>query len=347
MKNVRILSASLLATVLIISCGGAKDQSTSTTETAIPVALKPIVFESFEINYHSIGRVVSENQTNLLFQSAGQIDSVWVQVGERVRKDQPLAKIKTDVSQTMYAQARSMYDKAKRDLESSKSLFESKVISSDQYEMARIGVDNARAAYTQARNSLDNAVLKAPFDGYIVAKNLNVGDLVSPGGAMQPPFILADMNRLKVIVPVPEARIGQIVPGQTARVSFKTFPDRKFEGTVIRIGMAPKDFSNNYDVEIRLRGNLSGLKLGLVADVYVVIEEYEDALVLPLNVIQDDGKEKFVFVEGEGRAQRKVVQVDGLAGSRVLVSADIKEGDRLIIKGYSDVNQGTLLDIVE
>jgi RND family efflux transporter MFP subunit len=346
MKSTKTLFILLLTILFIIGCGG-ETKTEATAETAIPVALGTLAYEPFEINYHSIGRVVSENQANLLFQSAGQVDSIWVQIGDRVTKDQPLAKINTDVYETMYAQARSMFDKAKRDLESSKSLFDSKVISSDQYEMARIGVDNARAAYTQAKNSLQNAVLKAPFAGYVVAKNLNVGDLVSPGGAMQPPFILADMNRLKVIVPVPESRIGQITRNQPARISFKTFPDRKFEGTVLRVGMAPKDFSNNYDVEIRLRGNMAGLKLGLVADVYVVIESYENALVLPLNLIQDDGKEMFVYTAEEGRAQRKPVEVNALAGARVLVTADIQEGDQLIIKGYSDVNQGTLLDIVE
>ncbi len=283
-----LISASL---VLLANCGGQPEEKVI-EETKVPVALETVKYQPFQIDFHSIGRVVSENQVNLLFQSAGQVDTIWANVGDYVYKDQRLAGIKTDVYSTMYTQAKSMYEKAKRDLESSKSLFNSNVISSDQYEMARIGLDNAKAAYTQAKNTMDNTILRAPFSGWIVAKNLNIGDLVSPGGAMQPPMVLADMKHLKLIVPVPEARIGQIKNGQFAQIKFKTFPDRTFEGAVLRIGMAPKNMSNNYDVEVRMSGNMSGMKLGLVGDVRIVQEYYEEAQVLPLNHIQDDGEKK-------------------------------------------------------
>ncbi len=284
---------------------------------------------------------------NLLFQSAGQVDTIWANVGDYVFKDQRLARIKTDVYATMYAQAKSMYEKAKKDLESSQSLYKSSVISSDQFEMARIGLDNAKAAYTQAKNSLDNAVLRAPFSGWIVAKNLSIGDLVSPGAAMQPPMVLADMNHLKLIVPVPEARIGQIKNGQFAQIKFKTFPSRVFGGAVLRIGMAPKNMSNNYDVEVRISGNMSGMKLGLVGDVRIVQEYDPEALVIPLNLIQDDGEKQFLYLAEGDRAVLKEVTVKALSGSQVHIEADISPGELLIVRGHNDVKDGSLLDVVE
>ncbi|MBC8193169.1 MAG: efflux RND transporter periplasmic adaptor subunit [Candidatus Marinimicrobia bacterium] len=349
MKSIRtylpilLISASL---TFLANCGG-QQEAKEIIETKVPVALDTVRYQPFQIDFHSIGRVVSEHQVNLLFQSAGQVDTVWANVGDYVFKDQRLAGIKTDVYSTMYAQAKSMYEKAKRDLESSQSLFKSNVISSDQFEMARIGLDNARAAYTQAKNSMDNTILRAPFSGWIVAKNLNIGDLVSPGGAMQPPMVLADMRHLKLIVPVPEARIGQIRNGQFAQIKFKTFPDRIFEGAVLRIGMAPKNMSNNFDVEVRMSGDMSGMKLGLVGDVRIVQEYYEKALVLPLNLIQDDGTKKFIFLEKDGRAVRKEIRIRALSGSRVFIDAEVVPGDVLIVKGHNDVKDGVLLDIVE
>lgn len=337
----------LISTLFLLNnCNGSKSTEED-IEIKVPVAVDTVKYSGFQIDYHSIGRVVSENQVNLLFQSAGQVDSIWVQVGNYVRKDQRLASINTELYETMFTQAQSMYEKAKRDLESSRLLFNSNVISSDQFEMARIGLDNARAAYTQARNSLENAALRAPFPGWVVAKNLNIGDLVAPGAAMVPPFVLADMNHLKVIVPVPEARIGQIKRGQQARVTFKTFPERSFTGKVLRVGLAPKDLSNNYDVEVRLNGDVQDLKLGLIADVHIILEDFEKALVLPLNLIQDDGTSQYVFIEQNGRAIRKAVEIRALSGSNVLVNADIAPGDVLIIKGQNDVKEGALLDIVE
>ena len=341
--SILIIAVSVLA---LINCGGEVEVK-EIVETKVPVALDTLKYQPFQVDFHSIGRVVSENQVSLLFQSAGQVDSIWANIGDYVFKDQRLASIETDVYSTMYTQAKSMYEKAKRDLESSKLLFNSNVISSDQFEMARIGLDNARAAYTQAKNSMDNTMLRAPFSGWIVAKNLNIGDLVAPGGGMQPPMVLADMKRLKIIVPVPEARIGQIRNGQFAQIEFKTFPDRVFEGAVLRIGMAPKNMSNNYDVEVRMSGNMRGMKLGLVGDVHIVQEYFEEALVVPLNLIQDDGEKKFIYLEDEGRAVQKEITIRALAGSKVFIEADIVPGDILIVKGHNDVKDGALLDIVE
>lgn len=343
--SIQLLAINLMGLILF-SCGGEAEEKVI-EETKIPVALSEVAYQPFQIDYHSIGRVVSENQVNLIFQSSGQVDSIWVNVGDYVRNNQRLASIETDVYQTMFTQAKSMFEKSKRDLESSQKLFDSNVISSDQYEMARIGLDNSRAAYTQAKNSMDNTILRAPFSGWIVAENLNIGDIVSPGGAMQPPMVLADMNRLKIIVPVPESRIGQIRNGQFAQIQFKTFPDRIIEGAVLRIGMAPKNFSNNYDVEVRIAGDVSGLKLGLVADVRIILEYYEEALVVPLNLIQDDGVSQFIFVEEEGRAVQKDIEIQALSGSAVFIKADVQVGDKLIFKGQNDVNDGSLLDIVE
>mgnify|MGYP002725494417 CR=1 FL=1 len=345
-KKIISVGITFLSLLILASCG-AKSEPEKIAETAVPVAVETVQYQSYQIDYHSIGRVVSENQVNLLFQSGGQVDSIWAHVGDYVKQDQRLASIETDVYATMYTQAKSMYEKSKRDLESSRSLFESNVISSDQFEMARIGLDNSRAAYTQAKNSMDNTNLRAPFSGWIVSKNLSIGDLVAPGAAMKPPFVLADMNHLKIIIPVPESRIGQIKVGQQAQVSFKTFPDRIFSGEVLRVGMAPKDFSNNYDVEVRLSGDLQGLKLGLVADVRIVLEYFEEALVLALKLIQDDGVSQYVFVEENDRAVKKEIEIRSVSGSKVFVAADIVLGDVIIVKGHNDVNDGTLLDIIE
>jgi len=335
-----------LIVAILTACGGESDAK-EIVETKIPVALAIVKYEPFQIDFHSIGRVVSENQVNLLFQSSGQVDSIWANVGDFVRHGQRLASINSDVYSTMYTQARSMYEKSKRDLESSQELFNSKVISSDQFQMAKIGLDNARAAFTQAKKGIENTILRAPFSGWIVSKSLNIGDLVAPGASMQPPMVLADMNRLKIIVPVPEARIGQIKNGQSAQIRFKTFPDRVFEGAVLRIGMTSRNFSNNYDVEVRMSGNMTGMKLGLVADVRIILEYYDEALVLPLNLIQDDGDSQFVFIENGGRAVRKPISINALSGSKVFIEADIQPGDILIVKGHNDVKDGVLLDIVE
>ncbi len=79
----------------------------------------------------------------------------------------------------------------------------------------------------------------------------------------------------------------------------------------------------------------------------VVQEFYDDALVLPLNLIQDDGVEQFVFLAEGDKAIRKPVTVKALSGSEVFVDGNIVPGDLLIVRGHNDVQDGSSLDIVD
>ena len=106
-KTAVTLMIIVLSSLTVINCGGEAEVK-AIVETKIPVALDSVVYQPFQIDFHSIGRVVSENQVNLLFQSSGQVDSIWVNVGDYVEKGQRLASIDSDVYQTMYTQAKSM-----------------------------------------------------------------------------------------------------------------------------------------------------------------------------------------------------------------------------------------------
>lgn len=346
--NMRILLPTVLTISLMLfeACTPSEQGGEAgLPEVSTPVRVEEMALTDFNITYNSIGSVTSDNRVNLLFEASGKVTDIYVQVGEEVDAGDRLASIKSDIYETAFLQANSAYDKAVSDLESAEKLFASNVISSDQLNMARLGVDNARAGFTQARNMLENTVLRAPFSGHIVTRNLNVGDLVSPAGAMMPPFVLADMNQLKVVIPVPEARVGSIREGQLAELEFKSFPGKTFAGRVQRIGMAPKDMSNNFDVEIFIEDDDHELRLGLVADVHVVLKSYVAATVVPLKLVQDDGAATFIYTAVHGRAKRIPVDVIALNGEDALIKAELTAGDTLIVRGHKDVREGSLLDI--
>ena len=347
-SNLNMMFPLLGLSLVLAACSpGADTAEEAPAEVSVAVQGTRLQLSDFNETYNSIGRVTAEKQVNLVFEAAGKVVEIFVDVGDTVKQGQALARIKSDVYATAYAQARSMFEKAERDLISSQKLFNDNIISSDQVEMARIGLDNARAGYTQAKNMLDNTTLRAPFAGRIVSRNLNIGDLASPAAAMTPPFIIADMNMLKIVIPIPEARIGMVTAGMDAQLSFKSFPGRTFSGKVRRIGLAPKNLSNNYDVEIFIDDPHHELKLGMVADVQVVLNAFKDVVVIPLRLIQDDGQSTFIYTVNGDRAHRVSVDVKGLSGSDVLVSGALTAGDTLISRGQNDVNEGELLDIVE
>ena len=102
MKSIKTWVATLLliSSILVLAnCGGEAEQK-EIIETKVPVALDTVRYQPFQIDFHSIGRVVSENQVSLLFQSGGQVDSIWAKIGDYVFKDQRLASIEKYVYST-------------------------------------------------------------------------------------------------------------------------------------------------------------------------------------------------------------------------------------------------------
>lgn len=334
---------------LIFSCGKPQGESPKKVIEEIPISVSvdTLQLSSFQDIYRSIGRVESEQQVVLLFEVAGKIAKVFVEMGDFVEEDQPLAQIVSDQYKALFIQATSAYEKAKKDLRSSEELLKSNTISSDQFDQAKLGYDRAYAAYIQAKIAYNNTTLRAPFSGRIIDRNLNKGDLVSPGLAVNPPFVLADMEHLNVVVPVPESVVGKIREGQAVNLKFKTFPDKVFTGTVHNIGLATKTLSNNFDVKVKIDDPTHELKLGLIADVAIITKQYNEAIVLPIRLIHDENEKKYIYVKEGDHAQRIDIDILSMSGTEVVVLGNITSGDVLIDHGHNHVKDGSLISISE
>ncbi|MCH7733051.1 MAG: efflux RND transporter periplasmic adaptor subunit [Candidatus Marinimicrobia bacterium] len=334
---------------LMMACGKPQKDTANNIIEEIPisVSIDTLRLSSFQDRYRSIGRVGSEQQVILLFEVGGRVVRLFVEEGDFVKEGQALAEIASDQYLAQFIQAKSTYEKAKKDLKISEELLKSNTISPDQFDQANLGHDRAYAVYIQVKTTFENTTLRAPFNGHIIQRNLNRGDLVSPGLAVNPPFVLADMEQLNVIVPVPESIVGKIKIGQVVNLKFKTYPDKIFNGIVHKIGLAAKTFSNNFDVIVQIRNPTLELKLGLIANVEIVTKQYEDAIILPLRLIHDDNGQKYIYVKSGNRARRIELDILSMSGTKVVVSGELSDGDILITHGHSHVMDGSLISVAK
>ncbi|NOZ03268.1 MAG: efflux RND transporter periplasmic adaptor subunit [FCB group bacterium] len=339
----------VLITLFVINgCGNRQnDAENKLKEVPVPVKVEPIVPKPFRVTYHTLGKTESVRQVNLFFEATGQVDSIFVDENDFVRKDQPLAKIRQEQYRANFIRARSAYEKAKKDLENADDLFRKNIISKDQRDQARLGYDNAHANFIQAKTALENTILSAPFSGRIIQRNVEVGDVIAPGAVTKPAFVIADMRKLKVVVSVPESEISKIREGQEVELEFKTFPERTFKGSVSRVSLATRSLSNTFDVEILIDNPNERLRLGLIADVNIILEKYERAMVLPIRLIHEEKDRQYVFLADGNRAKRVDIRILNISGSQVLVEGALSPGDSLITDGHHDVKDGTLILKVE
>lgn len=168
-----------------------------------------------------------------------------------------------------------------------------------QVKAAEASVAQQRAALDQAEVDLSHTFIRAPVDGVVISRNVDVGQTVA--ASLQAPvlFLIAqDLTQMQVNTSVDEADIGQVRSGQPARFTVDAYPGRPFEGTVTQVRAAPNIVQNvvTYDVIIQVANPDLRLKPGMTANVQILVARKAAALKIPAGALR--------FRPSEGEADR-------------------------------------------
>jgi HlyD family secretion protein len=204
----------------------------------------------------------------------------------------------------------------------------------------------AQLALEQARDQLQDAQIVAPFAGTILTVQINEGEWANPG---TPAIILADTGTMSLDVNVDEIDVAQITEGQVAHLSFTALKDQEITGTVSRVAPSSTNISGAvaYAVEISFEPGEVPVRLGMTADVEVVVAEAKDTLLVSNRAIEADREagRYFVTMKGsEGSNERVEVQIGLRDSSQTQIAAGVKEGDQLLlpqVPGQSEDAEGS------
>jgi RND family efflux transporter MFP subunit len=200
------------------------------------------------------GYVVARTKASVSAKVPGRMEYLGVHEGSRLRRGEVLARIESGdqqaavrAAEAQLAQVRAQLAQAERDLERAQKLLAAQVLSPADLENARtrVGVLEAqvaaaRAALQQANVQLENTRVRAPFDGTVLRKDAEVGEIVAPssagGGLTRTAIVtMADLATLEVEVDVNEAYIARIGGNQPARITLDAYPDTSFAGRVRQV----------------------------------------------------------------------------------------------------------------
>lgn len=306
----------------------------------------------------------------------GRIDSLPVKEGERVDKGQLLILLDQTEYQAQVRRARANLDLTEASLAQSKALFKrsqelynSKLISEQEYEAARTQflldqarVKESRATYAQALEQLEDTRITAPISGTVTQLNVELGENVIPGTLNNPGTVLmviADLSRMQIECEVDEADIASIRKGQRVAVEVEALSGRQFRGSVMDIGYAAasdredfprEDATVSYAVDILIMDSVDILKPGMTANVQIVTEEVKDVLIVPLQVVvvrpvgqfpgmqadgssedlDGDGEMEGVFVYDNGVARLLPVKTGVTGEDYIQITGGLQEGQQVI-----------------
>lgn len=215
------------------------------------------------------------------------------------------AKLEADV-----AVAQAQLDDASREFERMK----------DGPDPDDVAAAEARVAAAQA--TMQQAWIEAPFDGTITAVEVQPGDQVSPGTVA---FQLADLSRLLVDVDISEVDINRILPGQLVELSFDAILDRTYQGAVTEVDLVGTETQGvvNFLVTVAIEDPDDLVRPGLTAAVNLVVDQIENALLVPNRAVRVVDGERVVYVLRDG----KLTAVPILLGTSSESHSQVLEGE--------------------
>lgn len=274
----------------------------------------------------------------------GTVELVGFREGAHVRKGQVLARVGTDLFEAALAEARARLDGAQALHAKTEQLFKREHVPRQELIAATSTLHAAEAQVRQAELRLERSIIEAPISGVALSRELEPGEVVSPGAAITE---LYRVDRLKAVAGVPENDIAAFRVGGEATIEVDAFPGRIFEGRIHLIGVAARGPSRTFPTEIAIDNRQGELKPGMIARVALVKSKLEGVIVLERDVLQDRDAGPVAVVADGGVARVREVILGASEGNRVVVEKGLEFGELLIVTGQRGLIDGQAVEAVE
>jgi RND family efflux transporter MFP subunit len=316
------------------------------------------------------GYVVARRKAAVASKGTGTLVFLGVEEGDRVKKGQIIARLDdSDVSATLQRARENLriaeadLNDAKQSLERQRILLERDMVARAEYDVAEArykrvvaGIDAAKFAVREAEVAVDNMRIVAPFDGTVLKKNADVGEIVAPlaGAASSKAAVvtIADMSSLEVEADVSEANITRVVPEQSCEIRLDAYPDRRYFGYVNKIVPTADRAKATVLVKIKFKNYDNrvlpemGAKITFLAPGSDQSAAQEKSmLTVPAAAVASRNGRQVVIQIKDGRAAEIPVVLGERLGNLVEIKQGLKEGDNVVGKIDENLHEGSRVSI--
>jgi multidrug efflux system membrane fusion protein len=289
-------------------------------------------------------------QVDVAFKVGGYIDDLLqirgadgrmrpVQDGDQVRRGTVLARVRDREYRDALTQAQASLSQAKADFDRASQLFENRSVSKADYDAAYARFTASQAQADQAALSLSDCTLRAPLDGTVLRRAVEVGTLVSPG---TPGFTIADTRAVKVVFGVPDVLVGSMRMGSAQAIVTEAVPNRVFRGQITRVAPSADPTSRVFEVEVTIPNGDGVLRSGMIASLQVTgaTPAATADLLVPLGAVLRPAGDTGAFavfvvesIEGRDVARLRRVLLGDVTGNLIRVTAGLAGGERVVVRG--------------
>ncbi len=345
-------TATLSLALLLASCGSKDDKAATEKQEAKPLVKVETVDSRDVVQQGKYTATVDPFLiNNISAASSNRIKQIFVDEGMRVSKGQKLA-VMDDINTSTY---QLQVDNAKANLRNTELNYNRAIElykigggtkqNVDQMETQLINAKNALASAERTlRNVMENTVLTSPISGVVTARNYDPGDMTG----QLPVLTVAQVHPLKIVINVSESELSKIHKGMPAEITFDTYGDEQFSGTVSLISPTVDTNSRSFGVEITMANTDDRVLPGMFGRVTLNLGTANNVVVPDRAVVKQQGSgNHYVYVYSDGKVSFNKVELGQRLSDAYELISGVEPGSQVVVSGQSKLANGMEVDIAK
>lgn len=321
------------------ACGDPKSEAQNTPQPppAVPVSIEvvqPITLKDVMV---LPGTAESYQDVLLAAEQEGQVQWIGAREGQQVKKGQLLAKIDVDAKKAALNRARAAYELAKSQAARRLKLHKLKVVPQEDLDKATTQQTLAKSDLEQAKIAYQQGFVHSPIAGVINRLHVDPGEFIRRGAPLAE---VVDVANIRLKCNVPEMDVRYLKAGQQALVLIDAYPEDKWPGKLSFVAYKADPATKTFEVWVDVDNTAGQIRPGMIGRAAFLRREITGAVTAPLSALVDKGGERIVFVEQDGKAQARKVELGVISVDRIQVLQGLKAGDQLIVRGQKLLEEG-------
>jgi multidrug efflux system membrane fusion protein len=347
------------AVVLVLAVGGGlvwkfggASQAGGWAMPPAKVAVAPAVRADFPMALSGIGSLEATRQVLVPAEVDGRVTQILFTVGERVQAGQLLVQMNDAPEQGELARLQAQARNARTLLERTRRLLPQQAATREQLDQAQADYDQAAADIKRVQALIEQKRVKAPFDGVLGVRRVNLGQFAKAGDAL---VSLTDASTLYANITLPEQALGALRAGQPVTVTVDAHAGREFTGTVSTVEPQVDPGSRTVRVQATLPNADGALAAGMYAQGRIGLPDRPNVITVPETAVSYSAYGDSVYVltppkPGEDKAAPTVrqayVKTAERVRGRVVVAEGLNAGDQVVTSGQLRLHNGAAVEVI-
>jgi RND family efflux transporter MFP subunit len=322
-----------------------KELSEGVGEGVVRVVYEPVKASSYSHYVDVSGKVNADKNILVSPEVGGNIVSIAVKEGDKVKIGQVLGRLNTQMLERAIKELQISYDLAKTTYERQKNLWDQNIGSEMDYLQARSQKESLQQKLEGLNAQLEMAVITSPINGVVDEVIQRVGEIAGP----QMPFArIVNIDNVYITADVSEIYLQKIHSGELVNIEFPVI-GKSIQKEIFRTSSVIDAGTRTFRIRVNLENPSQEIKPNMLAMMKLETFAADDVIVVPSILVKKDFTGEFLFTaEKDGdtwKAKKKYIETGLKDNNSTLVTSGLSAGDNLIVKGFSQVVDGSVISL--